>query len=79
MEEGYVNISVTDTGPGIAPAIEQDLFKRFVTTKEAGLGVGLSICRTIVENHGGRITFTNLQRSGARFSIFLPCKEIVTS
>jgi len=75
IEDGYVKVSVADTGPGIAPAIQEELFKHFVTTKEDGLGVGLSICRTIVEGHGGRITFTNLQQGGARFSFFLPWKE----
>jgi len=75
VEDGYVKINVSDTGPGIGLAIQQDLFKRFVTTKEDGLGVGLSICRTIVESHGGWITFANLQDGGAVFSIFLPCKE----
>jgi two-component system sensor kinase FixL len=46
---------ITDTGSGIAAEIRERLFDAFVTTKEEGTGVGLSICRTIVEAHGGRI------------------------
>jgi two-component system sensor kinase FixL len=50
-----VEISVTDTGPGIAPSIAPQLFQPFVTTKPQGMGVGLSISRTIIESHGGHL------------------------
>lgn len=52
---GYVSICIADTGPGIGPEILQGLFEPFFSTKADGMGVGLSICRTIVEAHGGRI------------------------
>jgi two-component system sensor kinase FixL len=54
-DEAIAEISVSDTGPGIAPAIAAQLFQPFVTTKPEGMGVGLSISRTIIESHGGHL------------------------
>ncbi len=67
-----VIISVSDTGPGLDPDASDHLFQSFFTTKPGGLGVGLSISRTIVEAHGGRIFFTPLTPQGAKFSFTLP-------
>ena len=55
VTDGMVEIRVSDTGPGIAPEIAGQLFQPFVTTKRHGMGVGLSISRTIIEAHGGRL------------------------
>ncbi len=67
-----VELSVTDSGPGLAPEIMANLFKPFHTTKEHGMGVGLSICRHIVEGHGGRIWVDGGGKRGARFSFTVP-------
>ncbi|MCB5944808.1 sensor histidine kinase [Acidocella sp. KAb 2-4] len=71
--EGMVRISVADTGPGIAPHIMAQLFQPFVTTKSYGMGVGLSVSRTIVEAHGGRLWAEPNPGGGAVFFFTLPC------
>src|SRR5262249_3958320 len=66
---------VTDTGTGIAPEIAQQLFQPFVTSKANGMGVGLSICRTIIEAHGGRIAARGNEGGGTVFEFTLPFTE----
>jgi two-component system sensor kinase FixL len=70
--EGLVEVSVTDTGTGLAPEVAARLFQPFVTTKPNGMGVGLSICRTIVEAHGGRIRVESGPAGGTIFRFTLP-------
>jgi C4-dicarboxylate-specific signal transduction histidine kinase len=65
-----ITVRVHDNGPGLAAGIA--LFEPFTTTKPDGLGLGLAICQSIVEAHGGRITGANLARGGAEFSLTLP-------
>ncbi len=71
QDDNMVCISVADTGTGIPESVRDQLFQPFVTTKEAGMGVGLSICRTIVESHGGKIWAQNRPQGGAVFAFTL--------
>mgnify|MGYP005989199405 CR=1 FL=1 len=67
-----VRISVSDTGPGVAEAVAETLFQPFVTTKSAGMGVGLSVSRSIVHAHGGRFWVDSSAAAGATFHFTLP-------
>lgn len=69
---GRIKIDVADTGPGLAPDVVDRLFQPFVTTKKTGMGLGLSICREIVEAHHGRMTATTRPSGGMVFSVVLP-------
>ena len=70
--QGWVEFSVSDTGPGIAPAVAARLFTPFFTTKAEGMGLGLSLCRTVVEQHGGQLVFGPLPGRGTVFRFTLP-------
>ena len=66
-----MRVSVADTGSGISPEVAEQLFQPFVTTKRHGMGVGLSISRTIIEAHGGRIWAEPNPRGGTIFNFTL--------
>ena len=70
-EDSLVEVSVADTGTGLAPEVAAHLFQPFITTKKHGMGVGLSICRTIVEAHGGHIRAEPAAGRGTTFSFTL--------
>lgn len=69
--DDMVEVTVMDTGPGIAPEIADHLFQPFMTTKATGMGIGLSISRTIVESHGGRIWTEARKEGGTAFHFTL--------
>jgi len=70
-----IEISVADSGPGVAAEVEDTIFEPFITTKPLGMGMGLSISRAIVESHGGSLRMSPSIRSGAIFIFDLPTAE----
>jgi PAS domain S-box-containing protein len=72
IDESNVLVDVQDSGTGIAAEKLESIFDPFITSKPEGLGMGLSICRSIVERHGGKISAANNPERGATFSITLP-------
>lgn len=74
--EGGAVLSVSDNGPGIAPERLPGIFEPFISTKGTGMGLGLAICREIIEGHSGRIDVHSEVGSGTTFRIYLPlCSE----
>jgi C4-dicarboxylate-specific signal transduction histidine kinase len=72
VETNGVLVGVQDSGPGLKPAMLERIFEPFYTTKSTGLGLGLSICRSIIEAHGGQLWARINQRRGATFQFTLP-------
>jgi PAS domain S-box-containing protein len=70
-----VRLSVQDAGVGIEPDAADKLFEAFYTTKTGGMGIGLSVSRTIIENHGGRLWATHNDGPGATFTFSIPCRS----
>jgi signal transduction histidine kinase len=68
-------ISVEDTGPGITPSKLETIFEPFSSTKEKGMGLGLAICKSIVERHLGQLSVSAQIDGGARFQIILPIQS----
>ena len=75
-EGGVIEFSVTDMGPGLRDEVKARLYEAFFSTKAEGLGIGLSLCRSIVESHRGRMRAENLYNGpasvGCRFSFTIP-------
>ena len=74
-DTGAIAILVRDTGGGIDPEVAEQIFDAFVTTKTDGLGLGLSICASIVESHGGRLSGRSDDPPGAVFRFTLPIER----
>lgn len=79
-EDSTVEISLADSGPGLPQEVAERLFQPFVSTKKSGMGVGLSICRTIIAHHGGRIWAESNASGGTTFRFTLPAvKECIAA
>lgn len=70
--DGRATLAVEDAGPGISPALREEAFRPFTSTKASGLGVGLAICRSIAEAHGGTLAFADASGPGAQVVLTLP-------
>jgi two-component system sensor kinase FixL len=72
LPDGIAEVLIADSGPGIPPEIAERLFQPFVTTKASGMGLGLSICRDIIESHHGQLSAAPNPSGGAVFRMILP-------
>ncbi|MEI9989229.1 MAG: ATP-binding protein [Rhizomicrobium sp.] len=71
-DAGFANVIVQDTGPGLPIRVRENLFQPFVTTKDAGMGLGLNICEVLVNANGGRISLVEGLKEGTGFRVSLP-------
>jgi len=78
-EAGGVRVGVRDTGPRLAPDSLSRIFEPFYTTKVEGMGMGLAICRSIVEAHGGRLWVAACKPHGTLFQFMIPAEQAATS
>lgn len=75
----WVTFSVADAGPGIPPDVASKLFTPFFTTRREGMGLGLSLCRTVIEQHGGALDFGPAPGGGTEFRFTLPAPRVASS
>jgi signal transduction histidine kinase len=75
VASSHVSLYIQDSGPGISAENRNNIFDHFFSTKEGGAGLGLSICRTIVERHGGRLVLTESNSRGSTFEVSFPLGE----
>jgi signal transduction histidine kinase len=82
-EQAVIEFSVLDSGQGLAPEVMDRLYEAFFSTKVEGMGIGLNLCRTIVESHQGRMQAENIYNgaevAGCRFSFWIPVSSAINS
>ncbi len=78
-DHDLVTVGVNDNGPGVPEDLADNIFQPFQTSKTNGMGMGLSICRTIVENHGGQMRLAKTETPGCRFEFTLPIQAVSSS
>lgn len=78
LQSGWVRIDVRDDGPGIPEALRARIFQPYLTTKSTGTGLGLFVCRNILEQTGGRIELSDSSPRGTTFSVYLTCEIVKT-
>lgn len=76
QRDGQLEITVADNGPGVAPEMKDVLFEILSSGKDFGMGLGLWLCKFIVERHGGSIAYQTSALGGACFSVLLPCQKV---
>ena len=74
-KDDMIRVTVSDSGPGLDPAIADKLFTPFATSKPSGTGLGLTIARKIAQEHGGELTVTSRAEAGTTFTLILPKTE----
>jgi signal transduction histidine kinase len=78
QSDDTIDIQISDTGPGVPEKNIKNVFKKFFTTKEKGMGIGLSVCKQIILAHNGSISIENMKNAGLNVRINLPCKPLET-
>ena len=72
QSDNRIRICIIDSGPGISESLGHQLYRPFTSTKSSGMGLGLSISRSIIADHGGQLEFANNRQGGATFHFSLP-------
>ena len=79
--QGMIEFSVLDSGRGLSPEVMERLFEAFYSTKAEGMGIGLKLCRSIIESHQGRLEAVNLYNGdeviGCRFTFWIPVTSLI--
>jgi len=76
-EKDFLKIIVKDNGDGMSEEVLAKIFEPFFTTKQKGTGLGLAVCHTIIEDHGGKLLYESKPGKGTTATILLPCENVL--